>query len=99
MLMFVIVMATPREPPVAYFRATHSGAAIAFLERVKSLNVIHLGPRQFFIYQDKSRSNLSELMAQPVRASLRACASLQHHGFKTWLQHDTFYTTINFIQY
>lgn len=36
MLMFVIVMAIPREPPVTYFRATHSSAAIAFLERVKS---------------------------------------------------------------
>lgn len=62
MLMFVTVMATPREPPVA----THSSAAIAFLERVKSLNAIHLGPRQCFIFEYESRSNLGELMAQPV---------------------------------
>lgn len=61
MLMFVIVTATPREPPVTYFRATHSGAAIAFLERVEWLNTIHLGPRQCFSYQDESRSNLNDV--------------------------------------
>lgn len=68
--MFVIVMATPRKSPVVYFRATHSSAAIAFLERVKSLNAIRLGPQQCFIYQDESRCNLSERMPQPVRALL-----------------------------
>lgn len=50
MLMFVIVTATLRESPVAYFRATHSSAAIAFLERVESLNAIRLGPRQCFSF-------------------------------------------------
>lgn len=63
MLMFVIVTATPREPPVAYFRATHSSAAIAFLERMESLNAINLGPRQCFSYQDESRSNLSDVFS------------------------------------
>lgn len=42
MLMFVIVMAFPREPPVACFRATQSSAAIAFLERMKSLNAQYI---------------------------------------------------------
>lgn len=93
MLMFVIVMAFPREPPVARFRATQSSAAIAFLERMKSLNEINLGPRQLVFYLFDSvlfiKMNLLVIWASSwlnrLERCFRACASLQHHGFNTWI--------------